>query len=51
MEVLGPDVNESYVKFTVNRDGNVRFGLGGIKGVGESAVLQMIQREGRKWHL
>ena len=43
MDVLGPDVNESNVKFTVNKDGNLRFGLGGIKGVGESAVLQMIQ--------
>ncbi len=43
MEVLGPDVNESFVKFTVNREGNLRFGLGGIKGVGESAVLQMIK--------
>ena len=43
MEVLGPDVNESDVKFTVNKDGNIRFGLGGIKGVGESAVLQMIE--------
>lgn len=43
MEVLGPDVNESNVKFTVNRDGNIRFGLGAIKGVGESAVLQLIQ--------
>ena len=43
MDVLGPDVNESNVKFTVNKDGNIRFGLGGIKGVGESAVLQMIQ--------
>ncbi len=43
MEVLGPDVNESYVKFTVNKDGNIRFGLGGIKGVGEAAVLQMIE--------
>jgi DNA polymerase III subunit alpha len=42
MEVLGPDVNESNVKFTVNRDGNIRFGLGAIKGVGESAVLQLI---------
>jgi len=42
MEVLGPDVNESNVKFTVNKDGNIRFGLGAIKGVGESAVLQMI---------
>lgn len=43
MEVLGPDVNESFLKFTVNKDGNVRFGLGGIKGVGESAVLQLIE--------
>lgn len=43
MEVLGPDVNESNVKFTVNRDGNIRFGLGAIKGVGESAVIQLIQ--------
>lgn len=43
MEVLGPDVNESHVKFTVNKDGNIRFGLGAIKGVGESAVLQLIE--------
>lgn len=43
MEVLGPDVNESFVKFTVNKDGNIRFGLGAIKGVGESAVLQLIE--------
>jgi DNA polymerase-3 subunit alpha len=42
MDVLGPDVNESNVKFTVNKDGNIRFGLGAIKGVGESAVLQLI---------
>ena len=43
MEVLGPDVNESNLKFTVNKAGNIRFGLGGIKGVGESAVLQLIE--------
>jgi DNA polymerase III subunit alpha len=42
IDVLGPDINESYVKFTVNKDGNIRFGLGAIKGVGESAVLQLI---------
>jgi len=47
IEVLGPDVNESHVKFTVNKDGNIRFGLGAIKGVGEAAVLQLIE-EGRK---
>jgi DNA polymerase-3 subunit alpha len=43
MDVLGPDVNESYSKFTVNKDGNIRFGLGAIKGVGESAVIQLIE--------
>ncbi len=43
IEVLGPDVNESHVKFTVNKDGNIRFGLGAIKGVGEAAVLQLIE--------
>jgi DNA polymerase-3 subunit alpha len=43
IEVLGPDVNESNLKFTVNKDGNVRFGLGAIKGVGEAAALQLIE--------
>lgn len=43
IEVLGPDVNESYLQFTVNRSGNIRFGLGAIKGVGESAVLHIIE--------
>jgi DNA polymerase III subunit alpha len=47
MDVLGPDVNESNVKFTVNKDGNIRFGLGAIKGVGESAVLQLIDERER----
>lgn len=42
IEVLGPDINESDVKFTVNKDGNIRFGLGAIKGVGENAVMQVI---------
>jgi DNA polymerase III, alpha subunit (EC 2.7.7.7) len=41
--VLGPDVNESNLKFTVNKEGNIRFGLGAIKGVGESAVEAIIQ--------
>jgi DNA polymerase-3 subunit alpha len=38
LNVLGPDVNESYYKFAVNKEGAVRFGLGAIKGVGEGAV-------------
>ncbi|MBQ7192663.1 MAG: DNA polymerase III subunit alpha [Paludibacteraceae bacterium] len=40
--VLEPDVNESELNFTVNKEGNIRFGLGGIKGVGESAVEAII---------
>lgn len=40
--VLGPDVNESQFKFTVNDDGAVRFGLGGMKGVGENAVMAIV---------
>ena len=47
IKVLGPDVNESNLKFTVNGDGNIRFGLGAVKGVGEGAV-QCIIEERRK---
>jgi DNA polymerase-3 subunit alpha len=43
ISVLGPDVNESNYKFTVNKDGNIRFGLGAIKGVGENAVVKIIE--------
>jgi DNA polymerase-3 subunit alpha len=39
MNVLGPDVNESDLTFTVTKSGNIRFGLGGVKGVGEGAVI------------
>ena len=42
-KVLGPDVNDSELKFTVNKDGNIRFGLGAIKGVGENAVQKIIE--------
>ena len=38
ISVLPPDVNESEMNFTVNSKGDIRFGLGGIKGVGEAAV-------------
>ncbi|MDR2886784.1 MAG: DNA polymerase III subunit alpha [Bacteroidales bacterium] len=40
--VFGPDVNESEMKFTVNKEGNIRFGLGAIKGMGEAATVQLI---------
>ncbi|MEI7595838.1 MAG: DNA polymerase III subunit alpha [Bacteroidota bacterium] len=41
--VLGPDVNESYYRFTVNQKGEIRFGLGAIKGVGENAVESILE--------
>jgi DNA polymerase-3 subunit alpha len=40
--VLGPDVNESGYKFTVNAKGEIRFGLGAIKGVGGGAVENIV---------
>ena len=42
IKVLAPDVNESDLNFTVNKNGDIRFGLGGIKGVGEGAVEAII---------
>jgi DNA polymerase-3 subunit alpha len=41
--VLGPDINESYYKFAVNKQGAIRFGMGAIKGVGESAVEAIVE--------
>ena len=41
--VLGPDVNESYYKFSVNKEGAIRFGMGAIKGVGGAAVDSIIE--------
>ncbi|HIE45056.1 MAG TPA: hypothetical protein EYP87_02530 [Flavobacteriaceae bacterium] len=42
IKVLGPDVNESYYKFSVNQEGAIRFGMGAIKGMGEKAVEAII---------
>lgn len=42
ISVLGPDVNESNIKFTVNKEGNIRFGLGAIKGVGKNAAAEIV---------
>jgi DNA polymerase-3 subunit alpha len=41
--VLGPDVNESFHKFTVNDQGAIRFGMGAVKGVGSSAVATIVE--------
>jgi DNA polymerase-3 subunit alpha len=44
LQVLGPDLNESLFRFSVNAMGQIRFGLGAIKGVGEGAVDNIIQQ-------
>ena len=43
ISVLGPDVNESLLKFSVDKQKNIRFGMGAVKGVGEAAVLNIIE--------
>lgn len=42
LQVLGPDVNESYYKFAVNKQNAIRFGMGAIKGVGRSTVETIV---------
>ena len=41
--VLGPDINESDRQFNANSRGEIRFGLGGIKGTGDAAVESIIE--------
>jgi DNA polymerase-3 subunit alpha len=43
LPVFGPDLNESYLKFSVNDEGAVRFGMAAVKGVGTSAVRAIIK--------
>ncbi|NDW08605.1 DNA polymerase III subunit alpha [Dysgonomonas sp. 520] len=43
INVFGPDVNESFLKFSVNPQGDIRFGLAAVKGVGEGAVNNIIE--------
>ncbi len=43
LDVLGPDVNESSKRFSVNKKKEIRFGLGGIKGTGDAAVDAIIE--------
>lgn len=42
IKVLGPDLNESDVRFTVNNKGMIRFGLAGLVGVGDSAAYSIV---------
>ena len=46
--VKGPDINESYISFSANSKGDIRFGLAGIKSVGMNAVNAIIDE--RKAH-
>ncbi len=46
--VLGPSVNESNLKFTVNEKNEIRFGLAAIKGVGEGAVNSIVAEREKK---
>ena len=50
LDVLGPDVNESYYKFSVNKDYAVRFGMGAIKGVGHGAVMTIVENRKKDGH-
>src|SRR5690625_2820264 len=43
LKVLSPDVNESFYKFTVNEAGDIRFGMGAVKGVGAGAVATIVE--------
>ena len=42
IKVLSPDINESQMRFSSNKNGDIRFGLAAIKGVGEGAVNSII---------
>lgn len=50
LPVLGPDVNESYYKFSVNKDNAIRFGMGAIKGVGVGAVETIVNNRKEEGH-
>ncbi|MGN6352055.1 MAG: DNA polymerase III subunit alpha [Parafilimonas sp.] len=47
LKVLGPDINESLKGFAVNKKGEIRFGLGGLKGVGEAAIESIIEERNK----
>ena len=50
IKVLGPDINESLKGFSVNKQGQIRFGLGGLKGVGEAAIEAIIIERDKSGH-
>ena len=50
MNVLSPDINESFFKFSVNKEKDLRFGLAAIKGVANGAVKVIIEERKKKGH-
>jgi DNA polymerase III subunit alpha len=48
LKVLGPDINESKAGFAVNKKGEIRFGLAGLKGVGEAAIESLLAERDKK---
>lgn len=48
LNVFGPNVNESLIKFTVNKNGDIRFGMGAIKGVGAGSAQEIINVREKK---
>jgi DNA polymerase-3 subunit alpha len=48
IKVLGPDINESQIGFAPNKKGEIRFGLGGLKGVGEAALDSIIDERSKR---
>ena len=47
LKVLGPDINESIKGFAPNKKGEIRFGMGGLKGVGENAIENIINERSK----
>ena len=47
LTVLGPDINESNIGFAINKKGEIRFGFSGLKGVGENAIINIIDERNK----
>ncbi|MCF8303671.1 MAG: DNA polymerase III subunit alpha [Bacteroidales bacterium] len=47
IKVLGPDINESHARFTVNQNGEIRFGMVAVKGVGEGVVEAIVEERSK----
>lgn len=48
IKLLPPDINRSFYKFTVDEDGQIIYGLGAIKGVGEAAISSLVEARKQK---